>query len=333
MTLREVFNKYLAWCPRFTSISVQTPPFGSLPLGGKVAVVILLATWGVASLVMGFSLIPAFIQMLRQTIVFDPVIVSYGVLYTFPALQGAVLLLLLLDYVSSPTIRRRHRAELAILLGLQVPRLWSIGFPDLFSSPIRGGGGFSLGVDAWIFALAIVTYLLAISESLLALYLIKRLLFDKAVLTKWTFLLVFTVFFSCFAQNFVLWLNDLLNSNPSISLPMIANSIVFVAAAIFSFRTFTSLRGGKAFELVLPSYFRISVIFYALVEGAYQAWNSYISADLAFSFNPVEALFIVLNVSFYVGLIAVCVFPPRIVVGEVSTATGASSNNGLRNGI
>lgn len=82
------------------------------------------------------------------------------------------------------------------------------------------------------------------------------------------------------------------------------------------FRTYMALRGGGEFELILPNYIRVSVIFYALVYGAYGALSSFTSTNLAFSFNLYEAVLIFLNALFYVGLTALCIFPPRFIVGE-----------------
>ena len=53
MTLQDVMRRYLSWCPRFTPVIVQTPPFSSLELGSKAAVIILLEVWGITSLISG----------------------------------------------------------------------------------------------------------------------------------------------------------------------------------------------------------------------------------------------------------------------------------------
>jgi hypothetical protein len=323
MTFRDIVDKYMGWCPRFTSVKVQMPPFSSLPLGGKAAVVILLAAWALSSVVAGYSGINYVLQIASVTIGFDMTIISYGILYVSPILQGLTLLALLLDYISSPTILRRQRVELAILLGLQVAREWSIFvlLPSLITT--TGRGGLPPFMDLWMLAQRTIIYLGVITETLLILYLIKRLLSGKAVLTKWTFLLVFTVFIAQFAQYFFFTLGFVFPGNiPVFSLSPrdiifgLANYLVFAAVALFSVRTFMALRNGGGFELVLPRVLRISIVFYAFVYGVSEAWNSYLSANLAFSFNLSKAVFLVLGASFYIGLIAACIFPPRLQLGE-----------------
>ncbi len=315
MTLNDVMRKYFSWCPRFTSTNIQTQPFGSL-LGGKAAVILLLAAWGLVSLVTGYSGIPYFLQLTRATIGFDPWIVLYGIQYVFPALEGVVLLILLLDYILAPTINRRHRIELATLIGLQIISWFAFVAlqPTPITTPIRGG--LPTGINVWSLTEFAILYLGVATESILGLYLIKRLLTGKAVLTKWTFLLVFTAFVTEFAQILFVGLINLESSNASLQLTTLASYIVFAAAAYFSIRTFSTLRGGDGFDLVLPMYLKISIIFYALVYAADEAWNSFLSSNLAFSFNPSKVALLVIQASFYVGLVGMCLFPPRISIGE-----------------
>ena len=173
-----------------------------------------------------------------------------------------------------------------------------------------------------MFSIGIISDIGLVGESLLGLYLIVRLLRGKAVLTKWTFLLVFAVFLSWFFLESVSALINLSNlqfSASDFSLLMISNYLVLVAAALFSVRTFLALRDGRQFDLVLPLYLRISVIFYALVYGGYQVLSSISSANLAFSFHLDIAASIALGAAFYLGLIAICVFPPKFVIGEMGS--------------
>jgi hypothetical protein len=181
--------------------------------------------------------------------------ILYGIQYIFPALEGVVLLVLLLDYVLSPAINLRHRTELAILLGLQVTRWCTFVAlqPSPIATPIRGS--LLPGIDIWSL-LFVIIYLGVATESLLGLYLIKRLLTGKVVLTKWTFLLVFIVFVTEFIQILFVGFINLESSNVSLQLTTLASCIVFAAAAYFSIRTFSTLRGGGGFELVLPAILR-----------------------------------------------------------------------------
>lgn len=296
--------------------NASTPPFSSLPLGSKVAIIILLAGWGLTYLIGGYYGILSFIQMLRQLIIFDPEIIVYGIQYCFYALQGAILLVLLLDYITSPSILRRHRVELTILLGLKIIKDLTFVFANFSMQTVLSG------IFTWVW-ISLILILPTMTESLLSLYLIKRLISGKAVLTKWTFLLALTVFVALFARIFLSPLINLFQfSNP---IPFLSPKDIILGlayygtlalVAIFCIRTFMALRRGGEFELVLPRYLRISVIFYALVYSVSEAWNSFISANLAFSFNLGKAVLIVLGLWFYVGLIAVCVFPPRFMVGE-----------------
>jgi hypothetical protein len=177
----------------------------------------------------------------------------------------------------------------------------------------------------WTLTHSIILILPVMTESLLSLYLIKRLLSGKAVLTKRTFLLAFTVFVALLARIFLNPLINLILFSNLITFPSF-NDIIFglayygvlALAAIFSIKTFMALREEGEFELVLPHYLRISVILYALVYGAYGAWDSYISSSLAFSFNLNRVALIVLYALFYVGLIGICLFPPRFKIGEKS---------------
>jgi hypothetical protein len=169
------------------------------------------------------------------------------------------------------------------------------------------------------------------TESLLILYLILRLLSGKAVLTKWTFLLAFTVFMTQFVQYFFFTLGFMFPGNiPVLSLSLrdllfgLANYGMFAAAAFFSLKTFMALRKGGGFELVLPRVLRISIIFYTLVNGVSDVWSYYYSADLAFSFNLSQVTYMALFASFYIGLIAVCLFPPRFIISEAGSNTVVS---------
>jgi len=296
----------------------RTPVFGSLSLGSKVAVIIILGEWGLGSLVGGYSGTQSFTQMLKQMIILDPEIVWYGIQYCSLALQGVALLVLLLDYVSSPRILRRHRAELAILLGLNVIRDLTFIWTNFSMQTLPSG------MLTWA-SISIILILPTLTESLLSLYLIKRLFSGEGVLTKWTFLLTFTVFVALFARiflnpliNFLQFLNPIPLPSPKDVILGLAYYGVLALASVFSIMTFMALRRGGEFELVLPRYLRISVIFYALVYGVYDAWSSYVSSSLAFSFNLSRFALLVLYASFYVGLIAFCLFPPRFIVGEKS---------------
>lgn len=296
----------------------HTQPFGSLPLGGKAAVIILLAGWGLNNLVGGYSGIQYFIQMLRQLIIFDPQIVLYGIQYCFQALQGAVLLVLLLDYISSPRILRRHRAELAILLGLKIVKDLAFALPYFSMYQTVPSG-----ILVWALTQSLILILFVTTESFLSLYLIKRLLSGKVVLTKWTFLLAFTVFVTLFARLPLNLLVNLIQFSNLIPFPSFRDIIfglayygVLALAAIFSVRTFMALRGGREFELVLPRILRISIIFYAFIYGVYEAWNSYFFENWAFSFSLSQVALMVLGLLFYIGLIAMCLFLPRFVIGE-----------------
>jgi hypothetical protein len=212
-------------------------------------------------------------------------------------------------------------AELAILLGLKIVK--DLAFVLLDFSMYQTVPS---AILAWALTQSLILIFPVTTEALLSLYLIKRLLSGKAVLTKWTFLLAFTVFVALFAQLFLNLLVNLIQFSTLIPFPSFRDIILGLAyygvlalAAIFSVRTFMALRGGGEFELVLPHYLRISVIFYALVYGAYEVWNLYFTLYLAFSFSLSHVALMVLDLLFYVGLITLCLFPPRFIAGEVST--------------
>jgi hypothetical protein len=295
----------------------RTPPFGSLPLGTKTAIIMLLGGWGLTYLIGGYSLIQYYIQMLKQMIIFDPEIVGYGIQYCFQFLQGAVLLVLLLDYISSHKILGRHRAELVILLGLNIIKDLTFFYFNGTLKQIELSG-----ILTWDSTITMTLILPVLAESLLSLYLIKRLLSAKAVLTKWAFLLASTVFIALSAKLFLFPVMNLIQFSNPITIPSAKDIILdlvyyglLALAAIFSIMTFKDLRRGGEFELSLPKYLRVSIILYALVYGVYGVWSSYVSSSLAFSFNWSIVAEIALDALFFVGLIVFSVFPPSFKVG------------------
>jgi hypothetical protein len=308
-------NNLLTYLEHDEGDQARTPVFGSLSPGSKAAVIILFGGWGLGSLVGGYQGAQSYAQMLKQMLILDPEIIWYGIIYCSLAIQGAVLLILLLDYISSPKIIKRHRAELVILLGLKVISdltwIWTNFSMQTYPSDLSN----------WVW-IRIILFLPTMAESLLSLYLIKRLLSAKAVLTKWAFLLASTVFIALSAKLFLFPVMNLIQFSNPITIPSAKDIILdlvyyglLALAAIFSIMTFKDLRRGGEFELSLPKYLRVSIILYALVYGVYGVWSSYVSSSLAFSFNLSIVAEIALNAMFFVGLIVFSVFPPSFKVG------------------
>jgi hypothetical protein len=140
MIFSEILNTYFGWCPRYNSNTSQTTlnPPTSFSTIGKVAILTLLGAWGVYNLYFSQIMIPIYLDQVRLLLslgLADPQLIAYLFTLIAKAASGAILIVLLADFIASRRILRRHRIELSALLITQAMYwlLIPIGVTDILT--------------------------------------------------------------------------------------------------------------------------------------------------------------------------------------------------------
>ena len=324
MIFSEILNTYFGWCPRYNTNAPQTTPNPLMYLStiGKVAILTLLGAWGVYNLYVSQIMIPSYLSQVRLLLnlgLIDPQAIGYLLSLVAKAASGAILIVLLADFILSQRILRRHRIEISALLITQAIYwlLVPIGLTDLLTD-------WGMYIQDWWYSLG----LLGIVQAVFLLYMAYRFLFNVNVLSRNTFILLSVVFvvsallpwdiflrpFSLFRstqQIFVLldWQNLV---DYGLFTGLFIDTFVYLVAAIFCFRVYVNLRRTYIFELSLPKYVRGVIILWALssLGIARVILNGNISTLLSFNFSGI------LNYALYLGIILVALSPMRFKVGE-----------------
>ena len=306
MIFSEILNTYFGWCPRFTPTPVRSTmnPLTSLSTIGKATLITLLTAWGLYNLT-NYEGIPNFLNLLKNGFS----IPQFWVLFLqniFGVISGAIIIVLLVDYIISGKIHFRHRVELSGLLLTQAA-VWFLA-PFYEVTMYLSGGG--IGQVETRIPLELFTFIL---EAVLLGYLAYRILSNKAVLTKNSFLLLSLVFLGWFIMTInplgrFPWNQDLLGW-ATIGLL----ELVYGVASIFCFRNYLRLRRSSGYDLDLPPYIRAMLFVYGFVSsGLFGFAVTWDTGNLFMLLSWDLLLYFV----FFVGVIVSAFFPFRFRVGE-----------------
>jgi hypothetical protein len=224
----------------------------------------------------------------------------------FGVISGAIILALLVDFIISGSVKFRHRVELSGLLAAQAIYWGLTPFYDI-AMYLSGGG---IGQVETRIPLELATF---IPEAILLSYLAYRILKNKPILTKNTFLMFIIVFLGWF----IMTINPFgrFSSNQDLlgwsTIGLL--EIVYGVAAIFCIRIYLNLRRNIGFDLDLPIYVRVTLFIYGLVSSGLFAFLVTQNTDYLFMlFNWA----LLLHFVFHIGLMVASFLPLRFRVGE-----------------
>jgi len=324
MIFFEILNTYFGWCPRYNFNTPQTTPNPIISLStiGKVAILTLLGAWGAINLYASQIMIPIYLNQVRLLLslgLTDPQLIGYLLTLVAQAASAAILIVLLADFIVSRRILRRHRIELSALLITEAMYwlLLPIGLTNILTD-------WGMYVLDWWYSLG----LLGIVQAIFLLYMAYRLLSNRNVLSRNTFILLSVVFIASSIVPWFIFLRpvSIMRSTQQIFIfpdwenlvevgiftGLFLYSFVYLVAAIFCFRVYRDLRRTRSFELSLPKYVRGIIVLWSLssLGVARIILNGNVSA--LFSWN----IFAILNYALYIGIIVAALLPMRFKVGE-----------------
>ena len=310
MTIREVFSAIFGWCPRYDEKMTRSIPAPIVDLStiGKIVISILLASWGLFSILIYYGN-PVVSEAIAYG-VFQPQTVLYIILTILSATSGVMLLTLLADFVISQMILRRHKLELFIVLSSQA-LIWLVA-PFEFVIMYLVGNKIN-GIESII----INQFSLCIPEALLFSYLAYRVLSDKPILGGKSFLFLFFVFLVPFTRT--VDPSYIFTAQQSL-LEMVNRgmfTLVYGVAALFCINVYVKSRGKTEFEMSLPLYARVIVFIYGLVHSGI---FSFLATGEARYFLFVSGNAPILAYwpyfVYFLGLMAASFLPLRFRVGE-----------------
>ncbi len=324
MIFSEILNTYFGWCPRYNSKTSQATlnPLTSLSTIGKVAILTLLGAWGIYNLYAGQMIIPYYLKQVRLLLslgLVDSQLIGYLLSVVARAASAAILIVLLVDFIASRRILRRHRIELSALLITQAMYwlLVPIGLTDILTD-------WGMYVLDWWYSLG----LLGLVQAIFLIYMAYRLLSNRNVLSRNTFILLSVVFVASLLLPWVTFLRpvSLVRSTQQIViLPdwenlvdfglgtgLFIDTFVYLVAAIFCFRIYLDLRRAHSFELSLPRYVRGIIVLWSLssLGVARIILNGNFNGLFSLNFAGV------LNYALFIGIIVAAFLPLRFKIGE-----------------
>jgi hypothetical protein len=324
MIFSEILNTYFGWCPRYSQNTPQTTSNPSISLStiGKVTILAFLGTWGIINLYFSQIVIPSYLTQVRLLLTLgltDPQLTGELISLVARAASAAILIVLLADFIVSRRILKRHRIELSALLITQA--IYWLLLPVGLTAILTDWG---LYVLDWWYSLG----LLGIVQAIFLLYLAYRLLSNRNVLNRNTFILLSVVFIASIVLPWMIYLRPttIIRSTQQIFIfpdwenlvniglrtGLFLDTFVFLVAAIFCFRVYRVLRRTRSFELSLPKYIRGVIVLWALSSlGIGRIFLSGNVSDL-FSWN----IFAILNYALYLGIIVTALLPMRFKVGD-----------------
>ncbi|MGD0804117.1 MAG: hypothetical protein ABSA11_08610 [Candidatus Bathyarchaeia archaeon] len=238
--------------------------------------IMILLGWGLSALIAGIRYllinIPGRIPLLYS----PPIARAFlsEILY-FPT--GVAILVLVIDYLATGRVLRRHKIELmiAVLLG-SLLRLANA----LFDLIVWLQGGLTLSrISMWAswppsIVDSLVEGSIVVILGTLCIYIAYRVLTDRELLVKWTFLLL-SAYFLWFAFD-ILYI-QLEAGEPLLVVPLIellSYAMLLIANAaigIFLLGVSLRLRRGGGFEVSTPMYLRIVLLVFGIVGFLYDA--------------------------------------------------------------
>jgi len=315
MIFSEILNTYFGWCPRY---NVNTPETTSNPIQNlsaivKIAAITILGAYGIYNLFIYQRAISSFwsqIQLGLSLGIPDPQLIAFLLTLISKAVSGAILIILLADFIASRSILKRHRIELSALLITQA--IYWLLAPVGLTQELTDWGSYAV---EWLYSLGA----LGIIQAVLLLFMTYRLLSNRVVLGRNTFLLLSALLFVSMIYPFAIVLRPISPMRSTQNIFTIwdwrylaergVESFVYLVAAVFCFKVYLDLRKTSDFELSLPKYIRGIVVLWSLYSlgVAYDVlyWN----------FSGLLSLNVFVY-AFFLGLIAVSFLPLRFRVGE-----------------
>jgi len=176
MTLRGLLDKYRGWCPHFEEVPIQSAPFADLPISGKMVFSTLMGTTGLLAILAAILLIPQYLT--------PDLLYSYGYFIIISNLlniaAGLTIITLIFDFFINGGLLRRHKLEASLILSL-----W--GSQSIISLLF---GVYGLNNQMFTLTSTLSSAALTLTSATLFLYVSFRLLKDRSILVKWTFLLL-----------------------------------------------------------------------------------------------------------------------------------------------
>jgi len=313
MTFRDVARRYLGWCPGFNTDPTRTIPIpiSSLSNLDKVIVAITLASWGLFSIFL-YTDNPILYDTIRYG-----ANQSQAVLYTIQAFlsvaSGTTLFVLLVDFVITQRVLRRHRLELFTILSFQALN-WFVTPFDLILRHIEGT------YIGNIETLIMYNFAFNISEALLFGYLAYRVISNKSILSRNLFPLLSMVF----AVPVILEIGTLylfsVSQDPLGWMNRGLFLLVYLFAAIYCLNIYVKSRGKTGYDLTLPIYARAMVFLYGLTHsGVFSFLLTGEAKYLLFISGNTGRLVYLPYFVFFLGLMAVSFMPLKFRVGEITS--------------
>lgn len=324
MTIQDTVQKYLGWCPRFNLPSPYLTNITKLSTGSKIGIISILLAWGFDSLVQGLWYlqrnIPGRLELLGNLVIARS---FFSQIMVFPF--GLFLTILVADYIITGKVIFRHKIELLIIVLFGV--LTRIVRP-LFDIAIWLQSGLSwTRLAIWIswsqnIVDAVIVNGYIIILVIVCIYLAKRVLTDRSILTKSMIFLLGTHYLwlgfemlwsvviqpsldplsSFFARDWV---------TQAVVILGIGANLIFGA---FLLRVFSKLRRVDQIEVSAPLYIGGFFLFYGVFSIIYLA--------VSFSLYPGNAWYYpwdrAASMISSLAIVLIAVYPPRLNVMDDS---------------
>ncbi len=321
MTLQEIMRKYLAWCPRFSVPSTQQIPLTEMPSLGKIGFIAMLAIWGLGSLYQGLRYlmvnIPQMSEMLSSP--YAGIFLQEALVFPF----GLSILILVIDYVVTGRIVRRHWLELltTIIFGALI----RVARPTMDVVIWFQGGLSWTRLTFWVSLPQNIVYALIADSYVVILlvlcsYILNRVLTKKSIISKGIFPLLVANYL-WIGLDWV-WISLIQPSLDSVTNPFFSQVwyvqasvylevVVNVVFALFLLNVYLGLRKADHFEVSAPIYLRSFFLFYGVFSVFYRvvSYSTYSTGTIG-DYPWLTAAGIIGDLA--IALVAI--YPPRLIV-------------------
>jgi hypothetical protein len=324
MTFRDMARRYFGWCPHPPFPTSQITPLVKLPSVGKISFLALLLVWGLSSVFQGLKYIilniPQLIELLSSP---NNAGISLQEILVLPF--GLSLVILVADYSYTGRVIKRHGIEL--LATVVIGSLTRIVRPLVDIALWLQGGLSWTRLTFWVslpqnVASAIIADSYVVILLVLCVYLAKRVLSNRSILSSGIFLLL--------AANYLwmsfdwLWISLIQPSLDPVANPFFtqvwyvqASVIIEVGAnlifAVFLLRIYFGLRHKDHLEVSAPGYLRGFFLFYA----AFSLFYRFVSYSAYRSSAPLDyPLIATAGIIGDLAIALVAVYPPRLMMDD-----------------
>jgi hypothetical protein len=310
MSLQHIVKKYLGWCPRLDVFSTRSTllPITNLSRVEKVVIAAILASWGLFSTLIYLGT-PGTLDTLQYAAHYPPAAVSV-VLTVLSVASGIMLLALLADYTVTRRVVKRHKYELISILFAQA--LYSLFTPLNVVSPYLAG----VPMDQVKILLA-NNLASSIPQALLFGYLAYRIVSNRGILSRNTFLMLSIAF----AAPIAVTVGTSYLSTGSRDLLGWMNTGLFLLAystgAIFCLSVYLRTSGETTHDLSLPLYARAAIFIYGIAHsGIFSYLFTGEAKYLLFISGNTGILAYAPYFVFFLGLMIASLFPLKLRIGE-----------------